>query len=326
MTIHIDNTPITPLEGESILECALRLGIHIPSMCCVRTYKHAPSCMVCMVRDERTGAMMPACSTFPEDGMRIDASSGEVLEMRRLALELLLSDHRADCEAPCSTVCPAGLDIEGMLYYFDKGERAASKAIIKSAFRAGEPLPCTGTCKRPCEKVCRRGGVDAHVQIVKIIETLLSDSSIPSSPSPLGKYTPSPKGRFSSRIGRFSEEERKRLAGESSSASRCLHCACEKRDGCHLRDLATELGIRTPSYGVTSSLPFKVREHIRGRLYFESAKCIHCGLCVYNTVDAFTFKGRGFGMQVVLPEESRTHVDESIAALCPTGALSLSRE
>ena len=60
-----------------------------------------------------------------------------------------------------------------------------------------------------------------------------------------------------------------------------------------------------------------------GRMWFEPAKCIRCGLCVYNSENGFTFKNRGFGMQVVIPEESKTNVKEELAGLCPTGALYL---
>ena len=62
-------------------------------------------------------------------------------------------------------------------------------------------------------------------------------------------------------------------------------------------------------------------QHIVGRLWFQPANCIHCGLCVYNTTDAFTFRGRGIGMEVVIAPESKKNVEEEIAELCPTGAL-----
>jgi uncharacterized Fe-S cluster protein YjdI len=44
---------------------------------------------------------------------------------------------------------------------------------------------------------------------------------------------------------------------------------------------------------------------------------------VYNSRNGFTFKDRGFGIQVVLPEENAVHVNEALAELCPTGALYL---
>ena len=62
---------------------------------------------------------------------------------------------------------------------------------------------------------------------------------------------------------------------------------------------------------------------MNGRLWYEPAKCIRCGLCVYNSDNGFTFERRGFVMQVVIPEENRSNVPEKLATLCPTGALFL---
>jgi ferredoxin len=56
-------------------------------------------------------------------------------------------------------------------------------------------------------------------------------------------------------------------------------------------------------------------------MWCEPAKCIRCGLCVYNSKNGFTFKDRGFGMQVIIPKENKTNVTEKLAELCPTGAL-----
>jgi ferredoxin len=63
------------------------------------------------------------------------------------------------------------------------------------------------------------------------------------------------------------------------------------------------------------------REHVVGALWFEQAKCIRCGLCIYNSDNGFTFRNRGFGMQVMIPEENKVNVKEELADLCPTGAL-----
>ena len=62
---------------------------------------------------------------------------------------------------------------------------------------------------------------------------------------------------------------------------------------------------------------------MNGRLWYEPAKCIRCGLCVYNSDNGFTFERRGFVMQVVIPEENRSNAPEQLATLCPTGALFL---
>ena len=41
-------------------------------------------------------------------------------------------------------------------------------------------------------------------------------------------------------------------------------------------------------------LPVKEKIHVKGRMWFEPAKCIRCGLCVYNSENGFTFKNRGW--------------------------------
>ena len=44
---------------------------------------------------------------------------------------------------------------------------------------------------------------------------------------------------------------------------------------------------------------------------------------IYNSDDGLTFQHRGFNMQVIIPDESKSHVDERLATLCPTAALIL---
>ena len=333
MIIRIDNKEVEVRADETLFQIARRLGKNIPAMCFVEGAKHHSSCMVCMVKNEESGQMIPSCSTYPVEGMQIDTESEEVKEMRRLALELLLSDHRADCEAPCSMVCPQHLDVEKMLYYWDEHRYDEARHLVASVLDM-EHLACDD-CKRPCEKACRRGTVDKHVEIVEIIHQLaasgIKNENIPSHEqskihSSFGSEATIPHSsfkRFTSRIGRFTEKEKEWLKVSVTTDSTCLHCACSAQNDCKLRQYATESGITSSRYGVASDLPFKIKKHVIGRLWFEPAKCIRCGLCVYNTKDAFTFKGRGFNMQVVIPNESREHVSEDIAKLCPTGALYL---
>lgn len=318
MVITINDREIEVLEGETLIEVARRAGFEIPSMCYAKGAKHKSSCMVCVVRDSVSGRMLPSCSTYPTDGMRIETDSEEVRRLRSLSLELLLSDHRADCEAPCSIVCPQGLDVERVLHLYDAGRPAEARALLASVF----PLPEVGcdTCKAPCEKACRRGTVDRAVEIRAIIKELATCEDWPIE-APLESKPD--KAGFISRLGRFTSAEKEWLKETITTSSRCLHCACSGRSDCKLRQHATGAGIKRPRYEVSSLLPVKERIHVRGRMWFEPAKCIRCGLCVYNSEDGFTFRNRGFGMRVVIPEESRANVSEELAGLCPTGALYL---
>ncbi|MCQ2213709.1 MAG: 2Fe-2S iron-sulfur cluster-binding protein [Bacteroidaceae bacterium] len=317
MKIKINGKEVEVSGERPLIEELKALGIETPSMCYAEGAEHQASCMVCMVKNQASGQMIPSCSTYPVEGMDIDSESEDVQSLRRLSLELLLSDHRADCEAPCTVVCPHHLDVAQLILYYDRGQMAEAHALLASTFDVAA-LPCED-CKAGCEKACRRGTVDSAVAIRDIVREVAAYK-----PNQQGSYVSNArtgKDVFTSRLGRYTDAEKEWLKEVYSQQSRCLHCACEGRGKCKLREYATQAGIKTPRYGVSSSLPVKENVHVVAGLHFEPAKCIRCGLCVYNTNDGFTFQNRGFNMQVVIPEESKAHVSEQIAKLCPTGAL-----
>lgn len=306
------------VSGKRVLIDELRsAGYEIPSLCYASDMKHQPSCMACMVRNEANDQMMPSCSTYPTEGMRIDVESDDVKALRRLSLELLLSDHRADCEAPCTLVCPSGIDVARVILLYDRGQVEEAKSLLAAQADLTN-LPCQ-SCKGGCEKACRRRTVDSSVNIKDIISEVAKSET--STSVTTCKTEDRQSHTFSSKLGRYTEAEKEWLREVYSQPSHCLHCSCEGKDKCKLREYASQAGIKSTRYGVSSRQIVKEQQHIVGRLYFEPAKCIRCGLCVYNSQDGFTFQHRGFGMQVVIPEQSRSHVDERLAELCPTGAL-----
>jgi len=95
---------------------------------------------------------------------------------------------------------------------------------------------------------------------------------------------------------------------------------CEPKN-CSLHKLATAYRAKWNKFSRYSAIKATPSRHIKGNLWFDVTKCIRCGLCVYNSKDGFTFKGRGFEMQVVLPEESVKNIDEWLCEICPTEAL-----
>jgi len=316
MRISVNNKDIEVSGQRPLIEELREAGIEVPSMCYSKEHVHQPSCMVCMVKDMQTGQMLPSCSVKPYEGMQIETDSDEVKNLRKLSLELLLSDHRADCEAPCSLVCPRGIEVDQVILHYDRGQKKEALALLQGK-------SCDG-CKAPCEKACRRRTIDECVTIRDIIaeiqqgEKAEEGSQHQDTVSKIQSYT-----LFNSRLGRFTDKEKERMKELFNQPSRCLHCACDGRTDCQLRQLATQAGIKSSRYGVQSSLPVKETVPVTGRLVYEPAKCIRCGLCVYNSEDGFTFERRGFDMRVVIPEESKKHIKEQIAQLCPTGALVL---
>ena len=95
---------------------------------------------------------------------------------------------------------------------------------------------------------------------------------------------------------------------------------CDTKN-CKLRQYATTYHAKWNKFPRYSGIKATPPQHIKGNFWFDVTKCIRCGLCVYNSNDGFTFKNRGFGMQVVLPDESVNNVDKSLCDICPTQAL-----
>jgi NADPH-dependent glutamate synthase beta subunit-like oxidoreductase len=163
INLTIDNIPVAVPENTTVLQAAAKLGIEIPTMCYLEGHSCHPSCMVCMVMDAERGNFFTSCAMPVVEGMNIIATSEEVSDIRRESLELLLSDHVGDCEAPCTLTCPAGMNIPLMNRLIANGEFKKSLEIVREEIAL--PLILGYICPAPCEKACRRKPIDGAVSI-----------------------------------------------------------------------------------------------------------------------------------------------------------------
>ena len=150
----LDGKTVQAKVGETVLEVARREGITIPSLCFNGKVSHTTSCFVCVVKDCKTGKFLPSCAARPAPGQEIDASGEEVKSMRKTALELLLSEHSGDCEAPCTMACPAHAAVEEYVRAGKEGNWLEALKIIKE--RIPLPMSIGRVCPRFCEKECRK--------------------------------------------------------------------------------------------------------------------------------------------------------------------------
>ena len=164
--LKIDNIEVQVKEGTSVLNAAESAGISIPTMCFMEGFSNNPSCMVCLVRDKNNGDLFPSCAMEVAEGMEILSEDVEVKEARKDALELLMSDHVGDCEAPCRIGCPAFMDIPKMNRLIADGK--FKEALIKVKEEIALPLILGYICQAPCEKVCRRASIDQAVSICQL--------------------------------------------------------------------------------------------------------------------------------------------------------------
>ncbi len=166
ITLTIDGRPVKAFEGQTVFEAALAAGISIPNLCNDGRLEPIGSCRLCVVEIEREADMKASCSTPARDGMVVRTQTGPLLAVRRLVLELILSDHNAYCLPPCQNRCPAHLDIPGYVGAIADGDPVRSVKIIKD--RLPFPRILGRICPRPCETVCRRQQNDEAVAICAI--------------------------------------------------------------------------------------------------------------------------------------------------------------
>ncbi len=346
MKIIIDNIEVEVKEGQTILEAARIAGADIPTLCHRNGVEHYSSCMVCMVRDRKKNNFIPSCSALAQEGMDIDVSGEEVVSLRKKAVSLLLSEHRAECEAQCRVVCPMGYNIPLMNRLLIAGEHEEAADLIRSEMKGGE-LNCI-TCKAFCENACRRKRIDTPVSIRNI--RIFISRNLPHT----AKYEVSPfysdgdiKKRYSSRIGSLNEKEQLEwvkecpedinrhreitdYAAASEEAVSCMHCDCRAASGCSLRDLAEKFSLKDPK-GKFVNAPVAKKINKKTGLIFENAKCIKCGLCVRVVEDstdapALCFINRGFVSIISEPltveyADIPASVAQKCVEVCPTGAL-----
>ncbi|PJB59525.1 MAG: hypothetical protein CO098_02930 [Bacteroidetes bacterium CG_4_9_14_3_um_filter_41_19] len=158
INIKLNGNVVSGTKGEYILEVARRNNIKIPTLCHDPRLDPFSSCFVCVVEIEGLRGLHPSCSTRIQPGMNIITDSEKVHQSRQTALDLIMSNHYADCQAPCIQTCPANVDVQGYISLIDKGLYHEAVALIKEV----NPLPaiCGRVCVRPCEAACRRNLMD----------------------------------------------------------------------------------------------------------------------------------------------------------------------
>ena len=166
VTITIDGLEIKTESSRTILEAAAKNNIYIPTLCNDERVEIYGSCGVCVVEAEKSVRLLRACSTFAADGMVIKTDTERVKNTRKAALELLLSDHKGDCRAPCSFACPAQTDCQGYIGLIANRQFKEAAKLIKEKL----PLPSSigRVCPRPCEAACRRAFVEEPISIAHL--------------------------------------------------------------------------------------------------------------------------------------------------------------
>lgn len=175
--LNINGREVTGYPDQTILDVARENGIHIPTLCFSGELEIYASCGLCLVEVEGMPKPLRACATKIAPGMVVRTETEKIKKARKLALELLLSDHQGDCRGPCVMNCPANCDAQGYVALAANGQYRESLALVKEFM----PIPASigRICPAPCESNCRRRLVDSPISI-RYIKRLVADLDLAS--------------------------------------------------------------------------------------------------------------------------------------------------
>ena len=97
VNLNIDNIQVSVERGTTLLAAAKELKIKIPTLCHHEDLCVAGNCRVCVVEQVGSDRLLPACATPVSEGMEIRTNSLKVRNARKTVIDLLVSEHRADC-------------------------------------------------------------------------------------------------------------------------------------------------------------------------------------------------------------------------------------
>lgn len=97
VNLKINNISLSVNEGTTILDAAQKLNFNIPTLCYHPDLSIAGNCRVCVVEIRGAKQLVAACATPVAEGMEVYTNSEKVRTARKHVIELLLSEHNADC-------------------------------------------------------------------------------------------------------------------------------------------------------------------------------------------------------------------------------------
>jgi len=161
--IKVNGREVTADPSLNLLQNLLNNGIFVPNLCYRKELEAYGGCGLCLVEIKGSPKLVRACNAMPAEGMEIETDTDRIRQSRRFTLALILSDHKADCIAPCKRACPTNQDAQGYIGLISAGKDRDAMALIMR----DNPLPMSigRVCPHPCESACRRQLADEPISI-----------------------------------------------------------------------------------------------------------------------------------------------------------------
>lgn len=95
--LTIDDKEVEVKKGTTILEAARQADVDIPTLCFLKDINEVGDCRMCIVEIEGRRGFVPSCVQKAEEGMIVHTNTPDVVDARRVILELIISNHKVEC-------------------------------------------------------------------------------------------------------------------------------------------------------------------------------------------------------------------------------------
>ncbi len=165
VNITINNKKIITRDEDTILKAALREGIYIPNLCYHPTLSPFGACRLCVVEVENMRGYPTSCTTPVQEGMKIKTNTKTLNEIRKTAMELILSEHPQDC---LTCVKNQKCELQSLSAYlginnlsFSRVQKDLPKDLDTPLFfRDLDKCILCGRCVRACQELRGVGAID----------------------------------------------------------------------------------------------------------------------------------------------------------------------
>ena len=94
-TFNLDGQEIPFAAGQSVMQAALAAGVFVPHLCYHPEFRPHGSCKLCTMK--LNGRPATSCTTPAAAGMEVESDTPEILDTRRILLQMLLVEGNHFC-------------------------------------------------------------------------------------------------------------------------------------------------------------------------------------------------------------------------------------